>query len=246
MLKGKTALVTGASRGIGRAIALSLAKEGAQVALVYAGNTAAAEEAVEQVRALGAKAESFRCDVADHAATKDMIAEVLAAFGSIDILVNNAGITRDGLLLTMKEADYDAVLDTNLKGAYNTIKHVVPHFIKKRSGRIINISSVAGLMGNAGQANYSAAKAGLIGLTKSVAKELAARNITCNAVAPGFIETDMTEQLSERVQQALLDAIPLKRMGTAGDVAGLVAFLCGPASAYITGEVIRVDGGLAM
>ncbi len=246
MLKGKTALVTGASRGIGRAIALSLAKEGAQIALVYAGNTAAAEEAVEQVRALGVKAESFRCDVADHAATKDMIAEVLAAFGSIDILVNNAGITRDGLLLTMKEADYDAVLDTNLKGAYNTIKHVVPHFIKKRSGRIINISSVAGLMGNAGQANYSAAKAGLIGLTKSVAKELAARNITCNAVAPGFIETDMTEQLSERVQQALLDAIPLKRMGTAGDVAGLVAFLCGPSSAYITGEVIRVDGGLAM
>lgn len=246
MLAGKTALVTGASRGIGRAITLSLAKEGADIALVYAGNVSAAEEVLEQARTLGVKAEAFRCDVADHAAVKELIAAVLAQFGSIDILVNNAGITRDGLLLTMKEADYDAVLDTNLKGAYNTIKHIVPHMIKKRSGRIINISSVAGLMGNAGQVNYAAAKAGLVGLTKSAAKELAARNITCNAVAPGFIETDMTGALSERVRQALLEAIPLKRMGKAEDVAALVAFLAGPAAAYITGEVVRVDGGLAM
>lgn len=246
MLTGKTALVTGASRGIGRAIALSLAKEGADIALVYAGNASAAAEAVEQVRALGVKAESFQCDVADHVAVKELVASVLSAFGSIDILVNNAGITRDALLLTMKEADYDAVMDTNLKGAYNAIKHTVPYFIKKRSGRIINISSVAGLMGNAGQVNYSAAKAGLIGLTKSVAKELASRNITCNAVAPGFIETDMTGALSEQVQQALLDAIPLKRMGKAEDVAALVTFLASPAACYITGEVIRVDGGLAM
>ena len=246
MLKGKTALVTGASRGIGRAIALALAKQGADIALVYAGNAAAAAEAVEEVRALGVKAESFRCDVADHIAVKELIASALSAFGSIDILVNNAGITRDGLLLTMKEADYDAVLDTNLKGAYNTIKHIVPHMLKKRSGRIINISSVAGLMGNAGQVNYAAAKAGLVGLTKSAAKELAARSITCNAVAPGFIETDMTDALSERVQQALLEAIPLKRMGKAEDVASLVAFLAGPTAAYITGEVVRVDGGLAM
>ena len=246
MLTGKTVLITGASRGIGRAIALALAKEGADIALIYAGNASAAAEALEQVRALGVKAESFQCDVADHAAVKELIASVLAVFGSVDILVNNAGITRDALLLTMKEADYDAVLDTNLKGAYNTIKHLAPHFIKRRSGRIINISSVAGLMGNAGQVNYSAAKAGLIGLTKSVAKELAVRNITCNAVAPGFIQTDMTDQLSGQVQQALRDAIPLKRMGAADDVANLVAFLAGPTAAYITGEVIRVDGGLAM
>ncbi len=246
MLTGKTVLITGASRGIGRAIALALAKEGADIALIYAGNASAAAEALEQVRALGVKAESFQCDVADHAAVKELIASVLAVFGSVDILVNNAGITRDALLLTMKEADYDAVLDANLKGAYNTIKHLAPHFIKRRSGRIINISSVAGLMGNAGQVNYSAAKAGLIGLTKSVAKELAVRNITCNAVAPGFIQTDMTDQLSGQVQQALLDAIPLKRMGAADDVANLVAFLAGPTAAYITGEVIRVDGGLAM
>jgi len=246
MLKGKTALVTGASRGIGRAIALELARQGADIALLYAGNTEAAASAAEEVRSLGARAEVFQCDVSDHDAVKTAVSAALAAFGGLDILVNNAGITRDGLLLTMKEADYDAVLDTNLKGAYNTIRHVAPHFVKRRGGRIINISSVAGLIGNAGQANYAAAKAGLIGLTKSAARELASRGITVNAVAPGFIATDMTEKLPDAAKGALLSAIPLKRMGTAQEVASLVAFLAGPGAAYITGTVVRVDGGLAM
>lgn len=246
MLNGKVALVTGASRGIGRAIALELARQGADVAVVYAGNAQAAASAAEEIRVLGARAETFQCDVSDHAAVKEMIEAVLAAFGGIDILVNNAGVTRDGLLLTMKEQDFDVVLDTNLKGAYNVLRYVAPHFVRKRSGRVVNISSVAGLMGNAGQVNYAAAKAGLIGLTKSAAKELAPRNITVNAVAPGFIATDMTQQLPDTAKEALLRAIPLKRMGTAEEVASLVAFLAGPAASYITGTVIRVDGGLAM
>lgn len=246
MLNGKIALVTGASRGIGRAISLELARQGADVALVYAGNTEAASSAAEEIRSLGVRASAFQCDVADHAAVKEMVAAVLATFGGIDILVNNAGVTRDGLLLTMKEQDFDVVLDTNLKGAYNVLRYVAPHFVKKRSGRVINISSVAGLMGNAGQVNYAAAKAGLVGLTKSAAKELASRNITVNAVAPGFIATDMTQGLPDTAKEALLGAIPLKRMGTADEVASLVAFLAGPAAAYITGTVIRVDGGLAM
>lgn len=246
MLNGKIAIVTGASRGIGKAIAIELAAEGADIALIYAGNEAAAAEACGQIRALGVRAEAFRCDVSDFSATKETVKKVLAEFGGVDILVNNAGITRDGLLFTMQESDYDAVLGTNLKGTYNMIKHTAPHFIKKRSGRIINISSIAGLIGNAGQANYAAAKAGMIGLTKSVAKELASRGITCNAIAPGFIQTDMTDALPEKTQQALLDAIPMKRMGAAQEVAALAAFLAGPHAAYITGEVLRVDGGLAM
>lgn len=246
MLKGKTAVVTGASRGIGKQIALALAAEGVNVALVYAGNEAAAQLALEELRALGVRAEAFRCDVADFSASKAAVEAILSAFGEAYILVNNAGVTRDALLLSMKEADFDAVVDTNLKGAYNMLKHIAPHFIKKRGGRVVNISSVAGLMGNAGQVNYSAAKAGMIGLTKAAAKELAPRSITCNAIAPGLIQTDMTDAMPEGARAALLGAVPLKRAGTAAEVAALTVFLCGDQAGYITGEVIRIDGGLAM
>lgn len=246
MLEGKTAIVTGASRGIGRAIALALAAQGASIALVYAGNEAAAAEALALIRSEGARAEAYRCDVSDFAASKAAVEQILRDFSGADILVNNAGITRDGLLLTTKEADFDAVVDTSLKGAFNMLKHTAPHFIKKRGGRIINISSIAGLVGNAGQTNYSAAKAGLIGLTKAAAKELAPRGITCNAIAPGLIQTDMTDAMPEGAHAAFLAAIPLKRIGQAQEVAALAAFLCGPGAGYITGEVIRVDGGLAM
>lgn len=246
MLKGKTAIVTGASRGIGRAIALAMAAQGANIALVYAGNEPAAEEALSLIRAQGVRAQAYRCDVADFSATKDTVAQTLNDFGGADILVNNAGITRDALLLTMKETDFDAVVDTSLKGAFNMLRHVAPHFIKRRAGRVLNLSSVSGLMGNAGQANYSAAKAGIIGLTKAAAKELAPRGITCNAIAPGLIQTDMTAAMPETARAALLGAIPLRRAGTAEEVAALAVFLCGPLAGYITGEVIRVDGGLAM
>ena len=220
-LNGKTALVTGASRGIGRAIALRLAEDGANVAVIYAGSADKAEAVVnETVKAV----------------TNDL--------GKIDILVNNAGITRDGLMLRMKDEDFDAVLDTNLKGAFNMIRACYSGFIRKKSGRIINISSVSGIMGNAGQANYSASKAGVIGLTKSVARELASRGITCNAVAPGFIQTDMTENLGDN--NPLLNSIPLGRMGKPEDIAAAVAFLASDSAAYITGEVLKVDGGLAI
>ena len=246
MLKGKTAIITGASRGIGKQIALALAAEGVNVALVYAGNEAAAQLALEELRALNVKAEAFRCDVADFCAAKAVTEAILCAFGEAHILVNNAGVTRDALLLSMKEEDFDAVVDTSLKGAYNMLKHITPHFVKKRGGRIVNISSVAGLMGNAGQVNYSAAKAGIIGLTKAAAKELAPRGITCNAIAPGLIQTDMTDAMPESARAALLNAVPLKRAGTAAEVAALAVFLCGDCASYITGEVIRIDGGLAM
>lgn len=195
MLKGKTAVVTGGSRGIGKAIALKMAECGADVAVVYAGNEAAAQETCEQLRKQGVKAEAYRCDISDFAQTEALVKAIMTEFGGIDILVNNAGIVRDSLLLSMPEADFDQVIDTNLKGAFNMIKHTYRNFMKKRGGRIINITSVSGITGNAGQANYSSAKAGLIGLTKSVARELAARNVTCNAIAPGFIETDMTAAL---------------------------------------------------
>jgi len=246
MLNGKTAIVTGASRGIGRAIALTLAAQGANVALIYAGNDVAAQNTLEELRALRVTAEAYRCDVSDFCAAKEAVDVILKTFGSVDILINNAGITRDALIVSMKEADFDAVVDTSLKGTYNMLKHTAPYFIKKRSGRIINISSVAGLMGNAGQVNYSAAKAGMIGLTKAVAKELAPRGVTCNAIAPGLIETDMTDAMNDSARAALLNAVPLKRAGTAEDVAELAVFLCGPHAGYITGTVIRVDGGLAM
>lgn len=246
MLKDQIAVVTGGSRGIGRAVALELARQGAKVAVVYVGNAQAAQETVTACRTLGTEAEAFRCDVADFDATKETVARIKARFGTVHILVNNAGITRDGLIATMKEADFDAVLNTNLKGAFNMIRHCTPIFIRNRGGRIVNISSISGLTGNAGQANYSASKAGLIGLTKAAARELAARNITCNAVAPGFIATDMTQALAEKDRDAITASIPLGRVGRPEDVAQTVAFLAGPAAAYITGEVIRVDGGMAM
>ncbi len=246
MLQGKTALVTGGSRGIGAAIARKLAAHHAAVAVVYAGNAAAAESVRDEIAAAGGVCRIYRCDVSDFRQTGELVAGVIADFGGIDILVNNAGIVRDGLVLSMKEEDFDAVVSTNLKGAFNMIKHTYTHFMKKRAGRIINITSVVGLTGNAGQANYAASKAGIIGLTKAVAKELGGRNILCNAVAPGYIETDMTSSLSEKVRESFLGAIPLKRPGSPDDVADAVLFLASGMSGYITGEVLRVDGGLAM
>ena len=243
-LNGKTALVTGASRGIGRAIALRLAEDGANVAVIYAGSADKAEAVVNEITALGVNAKAYRCNVADSAAVNETVKAVTNDLGKIDILVNNAGITRDGLMLRMKDEDFDAVLDTNLKGAFNMIRACYSGFIRKKSGRIINISSVSGIMGNAGQANYSASKAGVIGLTKSVARELASRGITCNAVAPGFIQTDMTENLGDN--NPLLNSIPLGRMGKPEDIAAAVAFLASDSAAYITGEVLNVDGGLAI
>ena len=243
-LNGKTALVTGASRGIGRAIALRLAEDGANVAVIYAGSADKAKAGVNEITALGVNAKAYRCNVADSAAVNETVKAVTNDLGKIDILVNNAGITRDGLMLRMKDEDFDAVLDTNLKGAFNMIRACYSGFIRKKSGRIINISSVSGIMGNAGQANYSASKAGVIGLTKSVARELASRGITCNAVAPGFIQTDMTENLGDN--NPLLNSIPLGRMGKPEDIAAAVAFLASDSAAYITGEVLKVDGGLAI
>lgn len=243
-LNGKTALVTGASRGIGRAIALRLAEDGANVAVIYAGSADKAEAVVNEITALGVNAKAYRCNVADSAAVNETVKAVTNDLGKIDILVNNAGITRDGLMLRMKDEDFDAVLDTNLKGAFNMIRACYSGFIRKKSGRVINISSVSGIMGNAGQANYSASKAGVIGLTKSVARELASRGITCNAVAPGFIQTDMTENLGDN--NPLLNSIPLGRMGKPEDIAAAVAFLASDSAAYITGEVLKVDGGLAI
>lgn len=243
-LNGKTALVTGASRGIGRAIALRLAEDGANVAVIYAGSADKAEAVVNEITALGVNAKAYQCNVADSAAVNETVKAVTNDLDKIDILVNNAGITRDGLMLRMKDEDFDAVLDTNLKGAFNMIRACYSGFIRKKSGRIINISSVSGIMGNAGQANYSASKAGVIGLTKSVARELASRGITCNAVAPGFIQTDMTENLGDN--NPLLNSIPLGRMGKPEDIAAAVAFLASDSAAYITGEVLKVDGGLAI
>ncbi len=246
LLDGKTALVTGASRGIGRAIALRLAAEGANIAINYAGNTAKAEETKAAIEAAGGKAALFQADVSDSAQVEQMVASVLETFGSLDILVNNAGITRDGLLMRMKEEDFDAVLDTNLKGIFHVTKAVTKIMMKQRSGRIVNMASVVGIIGNAGQTNYAAAKAGVIGFTKSAARELAARAITVNAVAPGFIATDMTAAMPEKAKEATLAAIPLRRMGTPEDVANAVLFLVSDQAAYITGQVVKVDGGMVM
>ena len=245
-LQGKCALVTGGSRGIGRAVCLELARQGARVAVNYAGNAAAAEETVKACEALGAEAFAIQADVADAAACEAMVKEVLTRFGRLDILVNNAGVTRDGLMPMMKEADWDAVLDTNLKGAFHCMKAVYRPMMKQKYGRIVNLSSIVGLRGNAGQANYAASKAGLIGLTKSMAKELAGRNVTVNAVAPSFIDTDMTAALPEKAREAMLSTIPMGRLGQAEDVARAVAFFAGDASAYVTGQVLCVDGGMAV
>jgi len=242
MLKGKTAVVTGGSRGIGKAICLKFAENGADIAFLYAGNTVKAEETLKELQTLGVKAKAYQCNVADADAVAAVVKEIVKDFGGIQILVNNAGITRDKLVPMMKTADFDAVIDTNLKGVFYMIKGVYPLFLKQKGGKIINISSVSGLMGNPGQANYSASKAGVIGLTKSVAKELASRGVCCNAIAPGFIATEMTENLEN---SALQDAIPMKRFGEAEDVAKLALFLASEDSNYITGEVIRIDGGLA-
>lgn len=242
MLKGKTAIVTGGSRGIGRAIVYKLASMGADIAVIYAGNTEAAEKVcMDCEKKYGVKANAYRCDVSDFSAVKETVASIKADFKTVHILVNNAGITRDGLLAMMKEEDFDSVMDTNLKGAFNMIRHCTGLFIRSREGCIINITSVAGLMGNAGQCNYSASKAGLIGLTKSVAKELAPKAIRCNAVAPGFIATDMTDNQTDN---PLLKMIPLGSMGRTEDVAEAVGYLA--TANYVTGEVLRVDGGLAM
>lgn len=243
---GKTAVVTGGSRGIGRAVCLELAKGGANVVLCCAGNLAAAEETADACEALGGRALAVRCGVSDATQVKELMDTAIMAFGRIDILVNNAGITRDGLLAMMKETDFDAVVETNLKGAFLCAKAVVRPMMRQRYGRIVNISSVVGLRGNAGQVNYAASKAGVIGMTKSLAKELAARNITVNAVAPGFIETDMTAAMPEAARSAALAAIPMARLGQAEEVARAVAFLAGDGAAYITGQVLAVDGGMAM
>ncbi len=245
-LSGKNAVVTGSSRGIGKAIALKLASLGANIAVVYAGNAEKAAQTVTEIEALGVKAKAYVCDVSDFESAKALVAEVIADFGGIDILVNNAGIIRDGLVLSMKEDDFDRVINVNLKGSFNMIKNTYQHFMKKRRGRIINISSVVGINGNAGQANYASAKAGIIGLTKSVAKELAARNVTVNAVAPGYIETDMTNSMPEKAKEAVISAIPMKRVGQGEDIANAVAFLASDEASYITGVILKVDGGMAI
>ena len=244
--EGKTALVTGGSRGLGRAVCLELAKGGANVVLCYAGNEAAAQETVREIEALGAKALAIRCDVSDAAQVDALVKAAVETFGRIDILVNNAGITRDGLLAMMKEPDFDAVVDTNLKGAFLCMKAAVRPMMKQRYGRIVNLSSVVGLRGNAGQVNYAASKAGVVGMTKSLAKELASRGVTVNAVAPGFIETDMTAALTDAARAAAQGSIPMNRLGAPEDVAKAAAFLASDDAAYITGQVLAVDGGMAM
>lgn len=240
MLTDKIAVVTGGTRGIGRAICETFHKNGARVAFLYAGNTELAAE--QEARLPGSR--GYRCDVADAAAVKAVFAEIARDFGPVGILVNNAGLTRDHLALGMREEDFTRVLDVNLTGAFHTIREAYPVFLKRRSGRIINISSVSGLVGNPGQVNYSASKAGLIGLTKSVARELASRGVTCNAIAPGFVETDMTKNLGDSAP--LLSSIPMKRFAKPEEIAAAALFLASDAAGYITGEVLRVDGGLAM
>ncbi|MGM0880926.1 MAG: 3-oxoacyl-[acyl-carrier-protein] reductase [Bacillota bacterium] len=245
-LEGKKALVTGASRGIGRAIAIALAEAGADVAINYSGSEAAAAETAQAVEALGRSAIVIKANVGKADEFEAMVKEVIEQFGVIDILVNNAGITRDNLIMRMKEDEFDQVIETNLKGVFNGIKAVTRSMMKQRSGRIINISSVVGVLGNPGQANYVAAKAGVIGLTKASARELASRGITVNCVAPGFIQTEMTDKLPEEMRQTLSGQIPLARLGDPSDIANAVRFLASDASAYMTGQTIHVDGGMYM
>ena len=246
MLEGKVALITGAAKGIGRAIALAMAAEKATVVINYNGSKERAEQVLEEVKALGADGCVYQCNVADTADTDAMIKEIIKTYGHLDILVNNAGITKDALIMKMKEEDFDAVIETNLKGTFNTIRHTTRWMLKQKGGKIINISSVSGILGNAGQANYAASKAGVIGLTKTMARELASRGITVNAVAPGFVETDMTEVLPEAVKETSCKQIPLGRFGKPEEIANAVAFLASEEADYITGQVISVDGGMSM
>ncbi len=246
MFEGKVALVTGAGKGIGKEIALELARGGAKCVINYASSATGAESVAEEIRAMGSEAMTYKCDVSDADAVQKMITDVMEQYGRIDILVNNAGITKDGLMLKMTEADFMAVLDINLKGAFNCMKAVTKPMMKQRYGRIINITSIVGIIGNAGQVNYAASKAGLIGMTKSAARELASRNITVNAVAPGFIETDMTDVLPDSVKEQLLAQIPMKKLGQTGDIANAVCFLADEKASYITGQVLQVNGGMAM
>lgn len=242
MLKGKTAVITGASRGIGAGIAKKFAAEGVNVAMIYGGSREKAEAVKAEIT--GVKAEIYQCDVSDFEACKETVAKIIEDFGGVDILVNNAGITRDNLLIAMSDEEFSAVIDTNLKGCFNMIKACGRNFVRRKYGKIINLSSISGLRGIAGQANYSASKAGVIALTKVTAKEFAGKNVCCNAIAPGFIETDMTRELPNKDEY--INTIPLRRAGTPEDVANLAAFLADDISDYITGEVIRIDGGLAM
>ncbi|MEK8132015.1 3-oxoacyl-[acyl-carrier-protein] reductase [Paenibacillus filicis] len=246
MLTGKVALVTGASRGIGRAIAVTLAEAGADVVVNYAGSEGAAAETVAQIEALGRRSFKVKANVGSVQEVEDMFKQVLEAFGRIDILVNNAGITRDNLIMRMKEEEFDEVIETNLKGVFNCVKAATRPMMKQRSGRIVNISSVVGALGNPGQANYVAAKAGVIGMTKAAAKELSSRGITVNCVAPGFIETDMTDKLSAELREGLLKQIPLARLGQPGDIAKAVRFLVSEDASYMTGQTIHIDGGMYM
>ncbi len=246
LLEGKTVVVTGGSRGIGKAVALRFAEMGAHLGILYAGNEAAAAAVQDEIAAKGVMARAYRCNVGNYEETEATVQQMIKDFGGIDVLINNAGITKDNLILKMKETDFDEVINVNLKGAFNMIKSVYSHMAKKKSGRIINITSVSALLGTAGQANYVSSKAGLIGLTKTVARELGARGITCNAIAPGYIETDMTAALREELKQEYLGKIPVKHFGNVNDIADAALFLASAMASYITGEVIRVDGGLCM
>jgi len=246
MLSGKIALVTGGSRGIGRQCALTLAGYHAEVIINYNGSEQMAKKTVEEIEKMGGKAHAIKFSVSDYEASQEAVKSLLEQFGHIDILINNAGITKDNLILKMDDTEFDEVIKVNLSGSFHMIKHLYKQFMKQRNGRIINISSVTGLMGNAGQANYSASKAGIIGLTKSVARELASRNITVNAVAPGYIDTDMTHAMTDSAKEAVVAQIPMKRVGNAEDVAETIAFLCSDKASYITGQVISVDGGMHM
>ena len=246
MLENKVALVTGAAKGIGRAIALRLAEDKATVIVNYNGSKERAEEVVKMITDMGGRAESYQCNVADDEACQAMLRDIIKKYGHLDILVNNAGITKDGLLMAMSEADFDNVIDTNLKGCFQMIRFASRRMMKQRYGRIINVSSVSGVAGNAGQANYCASKAGMIGLTKSAAKELASRGITCNAIAPGFVKTEMTDVLSDEVKENAKKQIPLGRFAEPEDIANAAVFLASDKAAYITGQVLLVDGGMVM